>query len=99
MAILRTYDAELSTVPPLRVSPRELGLRHARWMIQEMLSKLEAARAEQNRSHVLSDNRVFEHTVEKGMRWLGFIQAILWYEHVCSIEEMRDHNQPVKGDY
>ena len=30
--------------------------------------------------------------IEKSMRWLGFIQAILWCEGVFTIDEMRGHN-------
>jgi len=33
------------------------------------------------------------HSVEKSMRWLGFIQGYLWVTGVFSIEEMKEHNR------
>ena len=32
--------------------------------------------------------------IEKGMRWLGFIQGVLWAEGMYSIDELREHNSP-----
>jgi hypothetical protein len=34
-----------------------------------------------------------EGSMEKAMRWLGFIQATLWMTGLYSIDEMRDHNR------
>jgi len=31
---------------------------------------------------------------EKGFRWLGFIQGVLWSEGYYSIEELKNHNRP-----
>ena len=31
---------------------------------------------------------------EKGFRWLGFIQGVLWTEGIYAINEMKDHNRP-----
>lgn len=31
--------------------------------------------------------------VEKAMRWLGFVQGVLWSLGVVSIEEMKDDNR------
>lgn len=31
--------------------------------------------------------------IEKSMRWLGFIQGVLWVCHVATIEEMKDDNR------
>lgn len=31
---------------------------------------------------------------EKGFRWLGFIQGVLWTEGLYTIKEMKDHNRP-----
>lgn len=30
----------------------------------------------------------------KAMRWLGFIQGVLWCEGAYTIEEMKGHNRP-----
>jgi hypothetical protein len=29
---------------------------------------------------------------EKAMRWLGFIQGVLWANRLYSIDELKDHN-------
>lgn len=37
----------------------------------------------------------FQHNRrEKGFRWLGFIQGVLWTEGIYTIKEMKDHNRP-----
>jgi hypothetical protein len=36
---------------------------------------------------------------EKGFRWLGFIQGVLWMENVYTIEEMKNHNRPDSGNH
>ena len=33
--------------------------------------------------------------IEKAMRWLGFIQGILWAQKVYTIEDMKNHNTRV----
>ena len=30
---------------------------------------------------------------EKSMRWLGFIQGVLWSKEIYSIDQMREHNK------
>jgi hypothetical protein len=30
---------------------------------------------------------------EKASRWLGFVQGMLWYEQIYSVDEMREHNK------
>ncbi len=32
--------------------------------------------------------------IEKFMRWLGFIQGVLWRCHEFSLEELKSHNRP-----
>jgi len=32
-------------------------------------------------------------SLEKQMRWLGFLQGVLWSCHVHTIDEMREHNR------
>lgn len=36
---------------------------------------------------------VKEERIEKAMRWLGFIQGVLWMNGVYTIEQMKDHNR------
>lgn len=38
-----------------------------------------------------------ENRVEKTMRWLGFVQGVLYSHGFFSIDELRRHNMP-KGD-
>lgn len=35
---------------------------------------------------------------DKGFRWLGFLQGILWCNGIYSIEEMRDHNRASRDE-
>jgi len=34
-----------------------------------------------------------QSNLEKGFRWIGFIQGVLWMNHVYTIEEMKGHNR------
>jgi hypothetical protein len=34
----------------------------------------------------------FLENMEKGCRWLGFIQGVLWMENIYTIDQMREHN-------
>lgn len=40
-----------------------------------------------------SMHHVTEGKMEKAMRWLGFIQGVLWMTGQASIHEMKDHNR------
>ncbi len=42
----------------------------------------------QMRTFVSEDNR------EKLMRWLGFMQGVLWVLGVYSLDELKNHNRP-----
>jgi hypothetical protein len=35
----------------------------------------------------------YQSILEKGFRWLGFVQCGLWNEGYYTIDEMRDHNR------
>lgn len=35
--------------------------------------------------------------IEKAMRWLGFVQGVLWCKNIRSIQEMRDDNSQKHG--
>lgn len=72
-------------------------------MYAKRLEKEERARSEQGLSlplrHVESmipkAIDFFQHNRrEKGFRWLGFIQGVLWSEGIYAIKEMKDHNRP-----
>lgn len=39
---------------------------------------------------------VDEGRIEKAMRWLGFIQGVLWSNHQYSIDDLKDMNRPME---
>lgn len=38
-----------------------------------------------------------EERTEKVMRWLGFLQGVLWTKAVFSLDELKDHSRPDYG--
>jgi hypothetical protein len=43
------------------------------------------------------ENHIRQGRIEKSMRWLGFVQGILWVRGIYSIEELKAHNKPVRS--
>jgi hypothetical protein len=41
---------------------------------------------------------VDEEKVEKAMRWLGFLQGVLWANSWFCLDELKNHSRPVKND-
>jgi hypothetical protein len=42
----------------------------------------------------IEDWMLYDDTdMEKLMRWLGFIQGVLWAERIFTINELREHNR------
>jgi hypothetical protein len=86
--VLRAYDDKFKNWEPERC-PREYGnpvgmgrgVKHARWMMQEMIRRLE------------EDD---ESSPGQADRWIGFIQAIMWVHGIFSIDDMARHNVPSK---
>ncbi len=80
LAVLRSYEAEFAKWEP---APSDLqrclpvgmgrGLKHALWMVHEMIRRLEADE---------------EASPGQADRWIGFIQAIYWVNGLHSIEDM-----------
>jgi len=84
----RQWPAE-SFVPQANTSKStELRtLQHLRWMVQQALGFLiEADR--------LLDNKAMLELRAKAMRWLCFMQGVLWIQGAYTINEMKDHNRP-----
>jgi hypothetical protein len=52
------------------------AIKHANWMIQEMLQRMEAG----------------EDKPGQADRWLGFVQGILWCHGMFTIDDMKGHN-------
>lgn len=56
------------------------AVKHANWMLHELLERLEAGHMDEGKVN----------------RWLGFIQGVLWSMGLFTIDEMREHNvEPV----
>lgn len=86
LAVLRFYDEEFSKwepeqCPKDRDAPVGMGrgIKHARWMMQEMIQRIE------------KNN---ETSPGQADRWIGFIQAVLWVQGFYSITDMAAHNVP-----
>lgn len=58
------------------------AVKHANWMIHELLAKIER-------------NEVREGQVD---RWIGFIQGVFWSNGLFSIDNMREHNVSPVGE-
>lgn len=85
----RQWPAE-SFVPQDPQNRTELRtLQHLRWMIQQALGFL----IEADRLHGL-DNKAMLELRSKAMRWLCFMQGVLWIQGAYSIDEMKTHNRP-----
>jgi len=66
-------------------------LDHCAWMLQEMDHWLQARpEGEHGRGPYIDPD---QGTIEKAMRWLGFVQGIFCAQGVFTIDEMRDHNR------
>lgn len=86
LAVLRLYDEKFEKWEPAR-SPKDRaapvgmgrGVKHARWMMQEMLRRIEEGD---------------EASPGQADRWIGFIQAVLWTHGFYSIADMAAHNVP-----
>ena len=83
VALLRVYQEHLSGWEAARCPPEFDGVagmgrmvKHAKWMIEEMLTKLEADQMDEG----------------KAFRWLGFVQGALWAAGIFTIDDMRTHN-------
>lgn len=59
----------------------------------EMLKKAEAGARDANSFDILSENLLgAQSKLEKSMRWLGFVQGVLWRSGACSIDELKTMN-------
>jgi hypothetical protein len=86
LAVLRLYDDKFAKWEPEQC-PKDhaapvgmgRGVKHARWMMQEMMERIE------------KDN---ESSPGQADRWVGFIQGVLWVHGLYSISDMAAHNVP-----
>lgn len=71
-------------------------LSHAMWMCEQGLEFLKEEPRNPASSHILEarleDEAKQRAKVEKAMRWLGFVQGVLFFSGVYTIDEMRAHS-------
>lgn len=86
LAVLRTYVEKFENWEPEQADRHRnlpvgmgMGIKHAVWMAQEMVRRLEADE---------------ESSPGQADRWLGFIQAIFWTHGLYSIDDMAKANVP-----
>ena len=84
--VLQMYDEKLNSFEAIKNKSGNLGsLSHIRWMCLDML-QWEYMPIEEGQP-------TWTHIWEKAMRWLGFIQGVLFAKGVYTIDEMREHNR------
>jgi hypothetical protein len=86
LEVIGRYRAFLQDVPP------ELGPVHdspcprrAMSHLHHMLDRLEAM--------VTGNEEGVPRDIEKAMRWLGFIQGVLWLHGDFTLDQMKEHNR------
>ena len=78
---------ELWTVPPVQMG--NLGTAH----------KAQTLTSSQRAAHykfmcLEAQKFVDEGRIEKAMRWLGFIQGVLWHGEYFTLDELKEHSRP-----
>lgn len=88
LKVLWKYECELSAdgTTPQRVAINELKDAHTN------ADKVVRAHA----LYMIHEMRIFlvEGRREKLMRWLGFLQGVLWMGNYYTLEELANHNRP-----
>lgn len=88
--VLELYEMMLNGPPAWDPPPNNARLDHLLTMIPKMREMLDAiAQIQHGTERHLK--------IEKLMRWLGFMQGVLWSKGIYSIDELRAHNMP-EGD-
>ncbi len=73
----------------LKVKPRKFPEDRAPKTASEVLSHLYAMTFEMK-------GFIKERRREKFMRWLGFMQGAFWTQKLFTLEELKNHNRPVR---
>jgi len=73
---LKGWETERSSLDAHTPPGMSRGVRHANWMVNEMLRRMETG----------------EDKPGQADRWLGFIQGVLWDKGFFSINELIEHN-------
>jgi hypothetical protein len=79
---LKRWTHDLNEADELILATKSEQLKHARWMVSEMIEKITSG----------------EMGEGKAFRWLGFLQGVFWSQGVFRLEELKAHNRsPDKG--
>lgn len=78
--------------------PRTHTLRHVAWMANEAAGFLKEARAAEDMPSTSAAQSVerlmfFHSRREKAMRWLGFIQGVLWTMGIFTLDELKEQSR------
>ena len=86
-ALLKMYKRRLDDSETLR-DPQLAHLLDMTRGMRQMLIDIAELRGDEAR------NAIALHKLrERLMRWLGFMQGVLWCKHIYSIDDMREHNR------
>lgn len=77
--LLDRYDRFLGSIGPKKKDQE---------MVEHLLGMLPKMRA------MLVSFREYPGHYEKFMRWLGFIQGVLWHRRWFTLDELKEHNRP-----
>jgi hypothetical protein len=90
------YPAKRQDTTNLDPRNKEAVLSHTMWMCEQGLDFVKDVPKHAASEYVLAarlkDEATERSNVEKAMRWLGFIQGMLFYTGHYTIDEMRAHS-------
>jgi len=90
------YPAERQDTANLDPRNKEKVLSHTMWMCEQALGFLQDPVSVPGSDVMLTarleQDKLNQRKVEKAMRWLGFIQGMLFYTGHYTIDEMRAHS-------
>jgi len=87
--VLDRYEREIPDAVKRLRRQHDPALEHLLTMIPKMRTMLDEIGATGNQYAAVNVERT-----EKFMRWLGFMQGVLYSEGLFTVLEMRDHNRP-----
>lgn len=95
LSIFQKYHEMLANESPLPISAQKLTAT-------QFAEKAGTVGPVAGMSHVMwmceeAQQFVAEGRVEKAMRWLGFIQGVLWMSQVRTLNELKDDSKPTTG--
>ena len=99
--VIARYERVIADRPPHWPSPPApvaQTLAHLQQMFPKMRAMLDescsAYRPDHNGECLNCDEPYDAHQRDKVMRWLGFVQGVLWSLGVYTVADLRQHNAP-----